>query len=90
MMNLHLVDNANGTYNVENWKDENGYDYEKLGVFAFDDDYKDWFLWDDCQEDNKGSLHFWGDSVEYFDDLQDSFEQYKEDYSNWLRENENC
>lgn len=81
MENLHLVDNSNGTFNVDNWKGQEGWDYDTIGTFAFSSSQSAWVLWDECAEDNKGRLSFVGDGTTYFDSLLDSFNVVKDEYN---------
>lgn len=74
MKKLHLFDNQDGTYDVQAWKDKEGYDYDLVGTFVFDKDQNAYVLWKDYYVDNRGDQHFDGDGVSYFESIKESFD----------------
>lgn len=54
-------------------------DWEPKGTLVFDDEQNAWVLWDDAYLDNHGIIQLIGDGVTYYEDLNETEEQIKDE-----------
>lgn len=69
--NIHFVEDGD-TYEVQSWKDAQGYDWDTLGTLEFDAGQGAWIFWQ--AESDQG--------VTYFDSLEDTEETLKDELNN--------
>lgn len=69
--NIHFIKDGDN-YEVQSWKDAQGYDWDTLGALEFDDDQGAWVFW---QAES-------GQGVTYFDSLEDTEETLKDELNN--------
>ena len=68
--NIHFVDNGNGTYDVQSWKDSDGYDWDKFGTLEYNSSRGVWTLW----------FPGYDDGVDYFSDLSETMETIRQEF----------
>lgn len=69
MINLHFVNNGNNSYDVQNWKDAAGYDWDNLGTLEYNSGRGVWVLW----------FPGYDDGVDYYNSLRETMEEIRQE-----------